>query len=109
MNIDGIAGVNVAMSWPSNRNGLSRCGESFRTMITLVVVFALGVGIPASLTPHHLLDAILDESPPFHQGDQVVGVAGLDQESGRQEPLRLGETIDDISPSLPVKNINYCK
>ena len=59
--------------------------------LTLVVVFALGIGIPASLTPHHLLDAILDESPPFDQGDQVVGVVGLDQESGRQEPLRLGD------------------
>ena len=41
--------------------------------LTLVVVFALGIGIPASLTPHHLLDAILDESPPF----EVVGVVGL--------------------------------
>ena len=59
--------------------------------LTLVVVFALGIGIPASLTPHHLIDALLDESPPFHEGDQVVGVVGLDQESGLQEPLRLGD------------------
>ena len=59
--------------------------------LTLVVVFALGIGIPASLTPHHLIDALLDESPPFDQGDQVVGVVGLDQESGTQEPLRLGD------------------
>ena len=59
--------------------------------LTLVVVFALGIGIPASLTPHHLLDAVLDESPPFDQGDQVVGVVGLNQESGAQELLRLGD------------------
>ena len=42
--------------------------------LTLVVVFALGIGIPASLAPHHLIDAVLDESPPFDRGDQVVGV-----------------------------------
>ncbi len=59
--------------------------------LTLVVVFALGIGIPASLAPHHLIDAILDESPPFDQGDQVVGVVGLNRESGTQEPLRLGD------------------
>ena len=59
--------------------------------LTLVVVFALGIGIPASLTPHHLIDAVLDESPPFDEGDQVVGVVGRNQESGRQEPLRLGD------------------
>ena len=59
--------------------------------LTLVVVFALGIGIPASLTPHHLLDAVLDESPSFDQGDQVVGVVGRNQESGAQELLRLGD------------------
>ena len=59
--------------------------------LTLVVVFALGIGIPASLAPHHFIDALLDESPPFDRGDEVVGVVGLDQESGRQEPLRLGD------------------
>ena len=59
--------------------------------LTLVVVFALGIGIPASLAPHHLIDAVLDESPPFDQGEQVVGVVGRNQESGRQEPLRLGD------------------
>ncbi|MCY4029211.1 MAG: ABC transporter permease [Acidobacteria bacterium] len=59
--------------------------------LTLVVVFALGVGIPASLTPHHLIDAVLDESPPFDRGDQVVGVVGRNQESGAQELLRLGD------------------
>ena len=59
--------------------------------LTLVVVFALGIGIPASLTPHHLIDAVLDESPPFDQGDQVVGVVGLNQESGTREWLRLGD------------------
>ena len=49
--------------------------------LTLVVVFARGIGIPASLAPpHHLIDAILDESPPFDQGDQVVGVVGFNQE-----------------------------
>ena len=59
--------------------------------LTLVVVFALGIGIPASLAPHHLIDAVLDESPPFDRGDQVVGVVGLNQESGAREPLRLGD------------------
>ena len=59
--------------------------------LTLVVVFALGIGIPASLAPHHLIDAILDEPPPFDQGDQVVGVVGLNRESGTREPLRLGD------------------
>ncbi len=59
--------------------------------LTLVVVFALGIGIPASLTPHHLIDAVLDESPPFDRGDQVVGVVGRNQESGAQELLRLGD------------------
>ena len=59
--------------------------------LTLVVVFALGIGIPASLAPHHLIDAVLDESPPFDEGEQVVGVVGRNQESGRQEALRLGD------------------
>ena len=59
--------------------------------LTLVVVFALGIGIPASLAPHHLIDAVLDESPPFDQGEQAAGVVGRNQESGRQEPLRLGD------------------
>ena len=60
--------------------------------LTLVVVFALGIGIPASLAPHHLIDAILDESPPFDQGDQVVGVVGTQPgvgHAGAVAPRRL--------------------
>lgn len=33
-------------------------------VVTLVVVFALGVGIPVSLAPHHLMNAILDTPLP---------------------------------------------
>ncbi len=45
--------------------------------VTLVIVFALGIGIPASLTPNHLIDAFIDESPPFEDGDRVVGQLAL--------------------------------
>ena len=105
-----LAGVhNIVIDWAQEEEGLvspaswSEVGISrldlklgIRMLVkhpwlTLVVVFALGIGIPASLAPHHLIDAVLDESPPFDEGEQVVGVVGRNQESGRQEALRLGD------------------
>jgi predicted permease len=80
---------NVGISWLDVRLGIRMLVK--HPGLTLVVIFALGIGIPASLTPHHLIDALLDESPPFDQGEQVVGVVGLNLESGAQEPLRLGD------------------
>ena len=59
--------------------------------ITFVVVLALGLGIPVSLAPHHLLDAITNESPPFEQGERVVGLVWWNLESASQEFPTLGD------------------
>jgi len=41
--------------------------------LTLVAVFALSIGIPASLIPIHIIDAMGAELP-FDEGDRIVGV-----------------------------------
>lgn len=57
--------------------------------ISLVIVLSLAVGIPVSLMPHHLLDAATGESPPFHDGERVVGIIGVGQQGS--DLLRLGD------------------
>jgi putative ABC transport system permease protein len=57
--------------------------------VSLAIVFALAIGIPVSLLPHHLVDSALGQSPPFDEGERVVGVVGVGQE-GRAE-LRVAD------------------
>ncbi len=56
--------------------------------VSLGIVFALAVGIPVSLVPNHLLDALTGESPPFDEGERVVGVVGVGREGS---DLRVGD------------------
>ena len=57
--------------------------------VSLAIVFALTIGIPVSLLPNHLVARALGQSPPFDEGERVVGVVGVDQD-GRAE-LRVGD------------------
>ena len=50
--------------------------------VSLVIVFALAVGIPVSLMPNHLVDAAVGEAPPFDEGERVLGVIGFGQKGG---------------------------
>jgi putative ABC transport system permease protein len=57
--------------------------------VSLAIVFALAIGIPVSLLPNHLVESALRQSPPFDEGERVVGVVGVGQD-GRAE-LRVGD------------------
>ncbi len=57
--------------------------------VSLAIVFALAIGIPVSLLPNHLVQSTLGQSPPFDEGERVVGVVGIGQD-GRAE-LRIGD------------------
>src|SRR6185503_16193564 len=57
--------------------------------VSLAIVFALAIGIPVSLLPNHLVQRTLRQSPPFDEGERVVGVVGIDQD-GRAD-LRVGD------------------
>jgi predicted permease len=57
--------------------------------VSLAIVLALAIGIPVSLLPNHLIESALGQSPPFDEGERVVGVVGVGQ-GGRVE-LRVGD------------------
>ena len=57
--------------------------------VSLAIVFALAIGIPVSLLPNHLVESALGQSPPFDEGEQVIGVVGVGQD-GRAE-LRVAD------------------
>jgi putative ABC transport system permease protein len=57
--------------------------------VSLAIVFALTIGIPLSLLPNHLVASALGQSPPFDEGERVVGIVGVGQD-GRAE-LRVGD------------------
>ena len=57
--------------------------------VSLAIVFALTIGIPVSLLPNHLVQRAMEQSPPFDEGERVVGVVGVGKD-GRTE-LRLGD------------------
>jgi predicted permease len=57
--------------------------------VSLAIVFALAIGIPVSLLPNHLVQRTLRQSPPFDEGERVVGVVGVGQD-GRTD-LRVGD------------------
>jgi predicted permease len=57
--------------------------------VSLAIVFALAVGIPVSLLPNHLIGSALGQSPPFDEGERVVGVVGVGRD-GRAE-LRVAD------------------
>jgi predicted permease len=50
--------------------------------LTLVAVFALSIGIPASLIPFHLIDS-LQVALPFDEGDRIVGLRNRNVAEGR--------------------------
>ena len=52
--------------------------------VTLVIVFALGIGIPASLAPHLLVDAVFDTPLPVEDGDRIKALVMWNPESGDQ-------------------------
>lgn len=57
--------------------------------VSLAILFALAVGIPASLLPNHLVSKALQQPPPFDEGDRVIAVVGVGQEG--RAPLRVGD------------------
>jgi len=57
--------------------------------VSLAIVFALAIGIPLRLLPNHLVQSTLGRSPPFDEGERVVGVVGVGQD-GRAD-LRVGD------------------
>lgn len=56
--------------------------------VTAVIVFALMLGIPASLAPHHLIDSSFGVSPPFDEGERVLALIPVGPDAA---PLRLGD------------------
>jgi predicted permease len=79
--------MSTAFSWLDVKLGM-RMMRKFPG-VSLAIVLALAVGIPVSLVPSHLVDAALGVSPPFDEGDRVVGIVGLGQE-GRTD-LRVAD------------------
>jgi predicted permease len=81
--------------------------------VSLVIVFSLALGIPVSLLPHHLLDAATGQSPPFHDGERVVGIMGAGKEGPQH--LRLGDyeqlrtrltTFASLGAAIPGNKVN---
>ena len=78
---------NPAFSWLDVKLGMRMMRKY--PGVSLAIVFALAIGIPVSLVPNHLIESALGQSPPFDEGERVVGVVGIDQD-GRAE-LRVGD------------------
>jgi predicted permease len=76
-----------AFSWLDVKLGLRMMRKS--PGVSLAIVFALAIGIPVSLLPNHLAQSALGQSPPFDEGERVIGVVGVDQD-GRAE-LHVGD------------------
>ena len=57
--------------------------------VSLAIIFALTIGIPVSLLPNHLAGRAFGQSPPFDDGERVVGVVGVGKD-GRAE-LHVGD------------------
>ena len=57
-------------------------------MLTSVAVLALGLGIPASLSPIHTLNSIMAPLP-FEDGKRIVGIRNWDLEVNRPAPRSL--------------------
>ena len=76
-----------AFSWLDVKLGMRMMRKS--PGVSLAIIFALTIGIPVSLLPNHLVGSALGQSPPFDEGERVVGVVGVGQD-GRAE-LRVGD------------------
>jgi predicted permease len=61
----------LAFSWLDLKLGVRMLFK--QPALTLVAVFALSVGIPASLIPIHMLD-VMSAPLPFPEGDRIVGI-----------------------------------
>jgi hypothetical protein len=61
----------LAFSWLDVKLGMRMMRK--HPGASLAIVFALAIGIPASLLPNHLIGKALGQSPPFDEGERVVG------------------------------------
>ena len=77
--------------------------------VTLVIVLALGIGIPASLLPHVLIDAGLHTPPPLEDGDRIAAILMANPETGNQEPPGIHDyelwqselsSVDDLGAAI---------
>ena len=66
-----IPRFSLGTSWLDLKLGLRMLGK--QPGLTLVAVFALSIGIPASMIPIHLVDSLTVELP-FPEGDRIVGM-----------------------------------
>ena len=57
--------------------------------VSLAIVLALAIGIPVSLLPNHLVGRALGQTPPFEEGERVLGLVGVGQ--GGRADLRIGD------------------
>ncbi len=72
----------VGTSWLDVKLGLRMLLK--QPGLTLVTVFALSIGIPASLIPFHVFDA-LQVALPFDEGDRIVGLRNRNVAERRTE------------------------
>ena len=66
-----LRSFSIGSSWLDVKLGLRMLGK--QPGLTLVAVFALSIGIPASMIPVHLIDSLSAELP-FPEGDRIVGM-----------------------------------
>jgi hypothetical protein len=79
--------VDTAFSWLDVKLGMRMMRKY--PGVSLAIVFALTIGIPVSLLPNHLIESALGQSPPFDEGERVVGVIGIGQDG--RSGLRVGD------------------
>jgi predicted permease len=71
------------VSWLDVRLGLRMLARN--PGLTAVVVFALGVGIPASLLPSHIAHVSENPDLPFEDGDRIVSLVHWNRARGRED------------------------
>ena len=75
-------GWGLGVSWLDVKLGLRMLRRN--PGLTIVAVFALSIGIPASLIPLHAIDA-MSAPLPFDHGDRIVEIRNHDMASGRPD------------------------
>lgn len=80
---------NFGASWLDVKLGLRMLAK--HPGMNLVIVIALGVGIPASLAPHLLLDAALSAPLPLDEGERIRAFVMWNAKASRQEHPRVDE------------------
>ncbi|GMV06520.1 MAG: hypothetical protein AMXMBFR53_27960 [Gemmatimonadota bacterium] len=82
----GLRSGGLGISWLDVKLGVRMLRRS--PGLTLVAVFALSIGIPASLVPMHGMDA-MGAPLPVHQGHRIVAIENHNVASGRTEDRSL--------------------